>query len=1835
MNNALGVLSYTSNPGYTGPDTLAIRVDDPGTLAVGTGTATASIGIAVQAPTLTAPASQSTYTGGTLTFAPASGDAITVGDSAGAATPLTVSLSVTGGTLALAQTTGLTFTAGTGSGAAQMTFTGVAANVNAALAGLTYTPTAGTSGPDALTVTVDDPSTLAAGGGTASAAIDIAVNAPPAVAVPGVQATQMGTPLTFSAEAGNAITIAYPTINNAPLTVSLSVAQGTLSLGEVGGLTFAQGTGTGDTAETFTGTVADINAALDGLTYTPTGGYYGGDTLSIRAYDPAVAGGSRNPATGSLALAVQTVPFAYVPDDQSTPENQALTFSAADGNAITVGDTGPGNTELTVTLSVGDGTLTLVQTTGLAITAGTATASAAVTFTGLASAIDSALDGLVYTPTANVTGTDTLTVSCDDPQSAANGLTDSEQVGIAVAAPGAALTGVTISDPSISTSPLDTDDQTPLTLSSDDGDNIVIAEPNPNAVLTVTLSVADGTLALSQTSNLTFTQGTGTGNAVMTFSGTQANVDAALDGLTYTPNTTFAGTDTIAVSGGGVSMSIPVTVTYPAPTVTVPAAMTVNAGTPVAFPATASSPAGIASYQWSINYANEGYVVNPSLTTLTPTYTFAHYGPYDVLLTVTAKDGQVAQADIPVTVAEVAPTATVTDSGPVAAGQSETFTVGVTDPDALDNVTVLADWTGSGTFQQVDASQMTVNGNGTLSFTHEYDDTPAGGTADNAVIEVVDDGGQTNTYNATVTVTSPSPAGTLGAAATITGPNGKPTGYTDPNGNPIPWAITPGTPFVFTAVTDPSPPGSGGLTYHWTVTANPQLGGAAATTTVTADPQFELPGADYADGTVLKVTGWISYTAADGQVAASAPQTVYTFVLPGASGVGYLHGTLLPANLSRPPEYDPYTGSSVSLSIPANQLVTVRFQLDPASLMQATATKPLKYVVAIDEITGGTVQVRSETSSSPTLVVGSFPDNCTITIAGYATCGGLMSLKSYGVTLTTPQTQPPPPPPASTIDNVLNALSLVQTLGTQFGSAGAGVVTAIGTSPSAFFNNLVTGLTGAVSTFIAGLPQQIPAAGLTWLGAQNLPNIQTITGPNALTSFLLQYAGLTWANVQSTLMQALGSNAAAVTTVANWVSKYNTSDPGSLITFLESGAVPDFNPQALIAKMDGAFNAILKQAATSAVQSLAAKFAPGAGVVGALYQGFTWLLNNQNQLSAVVSDFLGSLNQLAANNTTGFRNGLLTALNNSIPALIGLAASQLGLGNLPATIQKALQFVPTQVNQALTAAVVAVVNKLPLSGGGTGTSALYAGLLSPVVGFTYQGTQYQLWVSKVNGQGAVKGVVKVAQVVGGRPQFLKVLTAADFTNSAVTTATADINALVTAAGAAATASTLPKPPAKPPASQLATMQAAAQALPTAEQQVIKDILANACLALNAGCFAAGTRLWTPDGYRNVEDIRPGERVWSRSEFDPAGPVEAKAVEAVFVRLGRILHLHFADGELIRTTPEHPFFVEGRGWTAAGALTAGDRVATRSGEWVPISEVFDTEQWEAVYNLRVADFHTYFVSEEGWGFTVWAHNDYNRLVDVLRGAPDVKSTDDATLLAIAKRMPQGKSARSMSEDAFTKLLETKLRNKGLLGNGESLSVETADAALEAAEVHGNTGRSPTIVIDPSASNPYTVGTIAARQWDAIQTLYAANPTVTGILQLREQLPGGSLYARNRGLPYELARAQAYAASGELVGVEVPVGGGQADLLLTHNRLVDAKAWSPIMWQDASSGKKAGMLLQLALEVAKYLGPPGSPTPYTLEFQFKYAIPAEVSTALAAFVATTPSYSGRLTWTASVN
>jgi beta-glucanase (GH16 family) len=130
-----------------------------------------------------------------------------------------------------------------------------------------------------------------------------AANQPPVNTVPSAQTVDEDAVLTFSTAQGNAVSVADADAN--PLTVTVSVSHGTLSLSGGTGLAFTAGDGTSDPSMTFSGTQANINAALNGLTYRGNANYNGSDTLTVQTSDGVV---TDTDAVGITVSAVNDAP---------------------------------------------------------------------------------------------------------------------------------------------------------------------------------------------------------------------------------------------------------------------------------------------------------------------------------------------------------------------------------------------------------------------------------------------------------------------------------------------------------------------------------------------------------------------------------------------------------------------------------------------------------------------------------------------------------------------------------------------------------------------------------------------------------------------------------------------------------------------------------------------------------------------------------------------------------------------------------------------------------------------------------------------------------------------------------------------------------------------------------------------------------------------------------------------------------------------------------------------------------------------------------------------------------------------------------------------------------------------------------------------------------------------------------------------------------------------------------------------------------------------------------------------------------------------------------------
>lgn len=143
------------------------------------------------------------------------------------------------------------------------------------------------------------------------------------------------------------------------------------------------------------------------LNYTTSANAFGSTDIMVNVEDGTFTG--VNGANTIMTLTVNAVndaPTHSSVSDISLVEDQSHTFTGA--QALSVRDEDIGAASLQVSLSVSMGSLSLSGTAGLTFTTGDGTADASMVFTGTQTAVNTALNNLVYQPTANSFGNDTL-----------------------------------------------------------------------------------------------------------------------------------------------------------------------------------------------------------------------------------------------------------------------------------------------------------------------------------------------------------------------------------------------------------------------------------------------------------------------------------------------------------------------------------------------------------------------------------------------------------------------------------------------------------------------------------------------------------------------------------------------------------------------------------------------------------------------------------------------------------------------------------------------------------------------------------------------------------------------------------------------------------------------------------------------------------------------------------------------------------------------------------------------------------------------------------------------------------------------------------------------------------------------------------------------------------------------------------------------------------------------------------------------------------------------------------------------------------------------------------
>ena len=523
VNAALAAVAFTPSANNDQNFTITTSVRDAANTGPADGTISFTVTAVSDAPTATnlTQSKSATEDGSAVAL-----DVIVVTDAdTGDVITATLTLSNAGaGTLS----TGTYGSATSTFDAGMWTVIGSVADVNAALAAVAFTPSADNDQNFTITTRIRDTAGTGPADGTISFTVTPVNDAPTATnltqsksATEGGSAVAPDVIVVTDADTGDVIT--------ATLTLS-NAGAGTLSTG-----TYGSATSTFDAGMwTVIGSVADVNAALAAVAFTPSADNDQDFTITTRIRDMANTG----PADGTIfvtVIAVNAAPTITEPGSITVTEDMAAALTG-----ISFSDTDAGSASVTVTFSVPSGALS-ASSTGDVTVGGT---SSALTLTGTIADINAFIAGsnVSFTPAFNATADVTLTIVINDGGNTGAG--GEQSVGTTVTLE---VTGVndapTLTAPgSISV----TEDVAAALIGISFSDTDAGSAP-----VTVTFSVPSGALSASSAGDVTV----GGTSSALTLTGTIADLNAfiAASNIAFTPaaNATADVTLTIVINDGG------------------------------------------------------------------------------------------------------------------------------------------------------------------------------------------------------------------------------------------------------------------------------------------------------------------------------------------------------------------------------------------------------------------------------------------------------------------------------------------------------------------------------------------------------------------------------------------------------------------------------------------------------------------------------------------------------------------------------------------------------------------------------------------------------------------------------------------------------------------------------------------------------------------------------------------------------------------------------------------------------------------------------------------------------------------------------------------------------------------------------------------------------------------------------------------------------------------------------------------------------------------------------------------------------------------------------------
>jgi RHS repeat-associated protein len=217
-------------------------------------------------------------------------------------------------------------------------------------------------------------------------------------------------------------------------------------------------------------------------------------------------------------------------------------------------------------------------------------------------------------------------------------------------------------------------------------------------------------------------------------------------------------------------------------------------------------------------------------------------------------------------------------------------------------------------------------------------------------------------------------------------------------------------------------------------------------------------------------------------------------------------------------------------------------------------------------------------------------------------------------------------------------------------------------------------------------------------------------------------------------------------------------------------------------------------------------------------------------------------------------------------------------------------------------------------------------------------------------------------------------------------------------------------------------------------------LENAVSSECGNSFIGSTLIQTKNGLIRIDSLLVGDKVLTKPANNPNSKVSYQTIKKItFGITSEVFIIYLDSTKSITTTKEHPFYVEGKGWTRAKNLKSKDRILSSEKKIIEVQSVNSKIEFNYVYNFEVENSESYFITSDG----LWVHNGKFCSMSFNKGT----ITEKWNRKEIEKRFGKSRAAKMIQDIKFKARRANSIIKNNFNGSVRSVKSKVKTASRE--------------------------------------------------------------------------------------------------------------------------------------------------------------------------------------------